>query len=86
MISPAPVLPAALILAGSRPGAPDPVAAAEGLSHKALVGIAGKPMLAHVAAALRDAGAARIAVVANDPAVIALAESLGCEVLRCVPG
>ncbi|QDK34204.1 MULTISPECIES: nucleotidyltransferase family protein [Sphingomonadaceae] len=86
MISPAPVLPAALILAGSRPGAPDPVAAAEGLSHKALVGIAGKPMLAHVVAALRDAGAERIAVVANDPAVIALAETLGCEVLPAAAG
>lgn len=73
--------PAALILAGSRPGAPDPVASAEGVAHKALVEICGKPMLAHVVDALRCADMGRIAVSANDPTVIKLAESLGCEVL-----
>jgi CTP:molybdopterin cytidylyltransferase MocA len=78
--------PSALILAGSRPGAPDPVAAAEGLSHKALVELEGKPMLAHVAEALRDAGIARLAVVANDPAVVALAELLGCETVPAEAG
>lgn len=71
----------ALILAGSRPGAPDAVAEAEGVSHKSLVEIAGKPMLAHVVAALRDAGISRIAVSANDDTVRALALELGCEVL-----
>lgn len=75
-----------LILAGSRPGAPDPVASAEGVSHKALVEIAGKPMLAHVASALRRAGIARIAVVANDPRVMGLAEELGCEVIAAAAG
>nr|WP_314469082.1 nucleotidyltransferase family protein [uncultured Novosphingobium sp.] len=79
-------LPAALILAGSRPGTPDPVAAAEGLSHKALVELEGRPMLAHVVQALRDAGIARLAVVANDPAVIALAELLGCETIPAAAG
>ncbi|MYL99611.1 NTP transferase domain-containing protein [Novosphingobium sp. FGD1] len=78
--------PAALVLAGSRPGAPDPVAAAEGVSHKALVQIAGRPMLAHVVSALRAAGIERIAVSASDKAVRALACELGCEVLETGPG
>lgn len=78
--------PAALVLAGSRPGAPDPVAAAEGVSHKALVRIAGRPMLAHVVSALRAAGIERIAVSASDGAVRALARELGCEVLETGPG
>lgn len=76
----------ALILAGSRPGAPDPVAEAEGVAHKALVEIAGKPMLAHVVAALRDAGIPRIAVSAGDDAVRALANDLRCEVLATGAG
>lgn len=75
-----PMRPSALILAGSRPGAPDPVAVSEGVSHKSLVEIAGKPMLAHVVSALRGAGIARIAVSANDAKVHDLALSLGCEV------
>jgi len=75
------MIPAALVLAGSRPGAPDPVALAEGVAHKALVAIAGEPMLARVVAALRAAGIARIAVSANHPEVIALAQALDCEVL-----
>ncbi|EIZ79155.1 hypothetical protein WSK_2342 [Novosphingobium sp. Rr 2-17] len=70
-----------LILAGSRAGAPDPFAMAEGVSHKALIEIHGQPMLGRVVAALREAGIARIAVSANDPAVMALAQTLGCEVL-----
>jgi hypothetical protein len=82
----APILPAALVLAGSRPGAPDPVAAAEGVSHKALVQIAGRPMLAHVVGALRDAGIERIAVSANDPHVRDLALLLGCEVVATGAG
>ncbi len=76
----------ALILAGSRPGAPDPVAEAEGVAHKSLVEIAGKPMLAHVVAALREAGIARIAVSASDPQVRDLALQLGCEVLATGTG
>jgi GTP:adenosylcobinamide-phosphate guanylyltransferase len=76
----------ALILAGSRPGAPDPVAEAEGVAHKSLVEIAGKPMLAHVVVALREAGIARIAVSASDPHVRDLAAELGCEVLATGTG
>ncbi|MBT0668710.1 NTP transferase domain-containing protein [Novosphingobium profundi] len=76
----------ALVLAGSRPGAPDPVASAEKVAHKALVPIEGTPMLARVVAALRGAGIVRIAVVANAPEVIALAQDLGCEVLPAEAG
>ncbi|HKT85002.1 MAG TPA: nucleotidyltransferase family protein [Novosphingobium sp.] len=75
-----------LILAGSRTGAPDPVADGEGVSHKALVQIAGKPMLAHVVAALRGAGIARVAVAANDPGVIAAAGALGCDIIAAAAG
>ncbi|EJL30063.1 GTP--adenosylcobinamide-phosphate guanylyltransferase [Novosphingobium sp. AP12] len=78
--------PAALILAGSRPGAPDPVAAAEGVSHKSLVEIAGRPMLSHVVSALREAGIERIAVSASDADVRDLALRLGCEVLATGAG
>lgn len=70
---------AALILAGSRPGAPDPVAGAEGVAHKALATVAGETLLARVAGAL--AGAARVAVSANDPVVISEATRLGLDVL-----
>ncbi len=41
----------ALVLAGSR-GPEDPVARAAGVSHKAFAGLAGRPMIAHVLAAL----------------------------------
>lgn len=78
--------PAALVLAGSRPGAPDPVAVAEGVAHKALAEIAGAPMLAHVVTALRGAGITRIAVSASAPEVIALARDLGCDVLATGAG
>jgi CTP:molybdopterin cytidylyltransferase MocA len=77
---------AALILAGSRPGAPDPVAVAEGLAHKALVPVGGRPMLARVAEALRGAGIARIAVSADEPGVVAFARAIGCEVIAPGPG
>lgn len=78
-------LPAALILAGSRPG-PDPVAQAEGVAHKALIDIAGRPMLARVHAALAAAGAARIVVSADEPDVVALARSLGCDIVAPAVG
>lgn len=74
-------LPAALVLAGSRPGASDPVATAEGVAHKALVDVGGQPMLARVVSALRDAGVSTIAVSASERQVVALAQALGCTVL-----
>jgi GTP:adenosylcobinamide-phosphate guanylyltransferase len=77
---------AALILAGSRSGVADPVAESEGVSHKALIEVDGTPMLARVAAALRAAGFARVAVSANDPDVVALAEALGLTVLAPAGG
>lgn len=43
----------AIVLAGSRPG-PDPLLSGSGVSTKALLPIAGKPMLVHVVTALRD--------------------------------
>ena len=46
----------ALVLAGSRGGI-DPVASYAGVSHKALIGIAGQTMLSRVVSALREAGA-----------------------------
>lgn len=75
----------ALVLAGSRPGV-DPVAEAAGVSAKALAEIAGAPMLARVVAALREAGAGRIAVAASDAEVVALAESLDCEIVAAAAG
>jgi CTP:molybdopterin cytidylyltransferase MocA len=72
---------AALILAGSRPGAPDPVAVAEHAPHKALVEVGGVPMLGRVVAALREAGIAQIAVSADNPHVVALAAMLDCTVI-----
>lgn len=73
---------ATLILAGSRPGAPDPVARAEGVAHKALATVGGETLLARVAAACPG----RIAVSAGDPAVIAEARRLGLDVLPPAAG
>jgi GTP:adenosylcobinamide-phosphate guanylyltransferase len=67
-VSPQPV--AALVLAGSRRGAEDPVAKAAGRSHKALVPVGGRPMLARVIDALLAApsvGEIRIAI--EDPSL-----------------
>lgn len=75
----------ALILAGSRPGG-DPVARAEGLGAKALVDVAGQAMLSRVIAAVREAGADRIGVVASDPDTIALAEAQGCVIIPAASG
>lgn len=76
---------AALILAGSR-GGPDAVADYAGVAHKALIELEGRPLLARVAQALQAAGAARIGVSCNDPAVAALARDLGLEVLHAAAG
>lgn len=76
---------AALVLAGSR-SERDPVAEAAGVPVKALAEIAGAPMLARVVAALRQAGAQRIAVAAANDEVCALAGSLGCEIVAAAAG
>ncbi len=75
----------ALVLAGERPGRPDPVAQAAGVAHKALAEVGGAPMLARVAAALRGAGVGRIAVSTSHPRVAELARALGADVLPASP-
>lgn len=61
-----------LVLAGSRPG-PDPLLAGTTLSSKALLPIAGRPMLAHVLDALGSApSVGTIIVVAQDTAALRL--------------
>jgi GTP:adenosylcobinamide-phosphate guanylyltransferase len=50
-------------------------------SHKALIRLQGRTLLARVAGALRDAGAVRISVVSSHPDVRAEAAVLGLEVL-----
>ncbi len=57
----------ALVLAGSRPGRPDPVALAEGLCHKALADIGGQPKLARGISAPHGARVARGAGGAREP-------------------
>jgi CTP:molybdopterin cytidylyltransferase MocA len=60
----------ALILAGSR-GPDDPMAKAAGVSHKALLPVAGRPMLLRVAEALRaTVGIQRVYVCIEDARVI----------------
>lgn len=75
----------ALVLAGSRKAA-DPVAAYAGVSQKALIPLAGSPLLARVLSALRAAGVARICVVASHPDVVALAAAEGAETLPAEAG
>ena len=70
----------ALILAGSR-GPDDPMAKAAGVSHKALLPVAGVPMLLRVTEALRaTCGIGRIYVCIEDARVIARVPAL--EALR----
>nr|WP_166177933.1 NTP transferase domain-containing protein [Altererythrobacter segetis] len=76
----------AVILAGSRPGAEDPVAAAEGVAHKVLAKVAGHTLLERVVRALRDAGIEDIAVSASHHAVEAEARRLGTTVLSTARG
>lgn len=60
----------ALVLAGQRPGETDPLAEAAGVACKALVPVAGVPMLPRVVAALRAAGGVGRVVVLGDPATL----------------
>ena len=78
--------PKALVLAGSRPGAPDPVAMAEGVPHKVLALVDGQTLLERVVEALRRAGIEEIAVSANHPAVEAEARRLGAALLPTARG
>lgn len=76
----------AVVLAGSRPGAPDPVAEAEGVAHKVLATIAGKTLLECVVQSLRHCGATEIAVSASNPAVETEARRLGVTLLPTARG
>lgn len=76
----------ALVLAGTRPDGADPVAASEGVAHKALAVVAGQSLLARVVGALEAAGATTIAVAASDPAVEAEARRLGTMVVPTARG
>lgn len=76
----------ALVLAGSRPGAADPVADAEGVPHKALATVAGQTLLERVVRSLKEAGIAQVAVSANHPAVEAEARRLGAVLLPTAQG
>ena len=76
----------AVVLAGSRPGAPDPVAEAEGVAHKVLATVAGATLLERVVQSLRHCGATEIAVSANNPAVEAEARRLGATLLPTARG
>lgn len=61
----------ALVLAGTRPGKPDPVAIAGGVSHKALLPIDGVPMVVRVVNALQAVPAiGQIVVCLEDPTVL----------------
>jgi GTP:adenosylcobinamide-phosphate guanylyltransferase len=60
----------ALVLAGSRRGAKDPVAAAAGVSHKAIVPVCGRPMLARVVdALLATPPVGRIRIAIEEPSL-----------------
>jgi CTP:molybdopterin cytidylyltransferase MocA len=76
----------ALVLAGSRPNAPDPVAESEGVPHKVLAIAGGTTLLERVVQALRETGADTVAVSANHPAVEAEAHRLGATLLPTAPG
>lgn len=71
---------AALVLAGSRRGG-DPLAGVEGMSHKALIVLEGRPLLERVVTALREAGADPIAVCCDEGPVAELARQLATQVI-----
>lgn len=78
--------PVVLVLAGSRPGARDPVAETEGVPHKVLAQIDGKTLLDRVVHAARAFGAPEVAVSANHPAVETEARRLGVTLLPTASG
>ncbi len=63
--------PTILVLAGKRDGALDPLAERAGVTHKAVVPIAGKPLIGHVLATLEKAwDDAQILVSIHDESVL----------------
>lgn len=68
---------AAIVLAAQRAGVVDPLAADHGVTHKCLVPIGGRPLIAHVVAALRATpGLDRLRVVVEPEAAPALRAAL----------
>lgn len=77
----------ALILAGTRPGVPDPMAQACGVSHKALIPIGGIPMVLRVIHALQATpGIGRIAVCIDNPDVLTGLVPSDIDILPAAPG
>lgn len=75
-----------LILAGSRGGEVDPVAAYAGVAHKGLIVLEGRTLLARVLDAARGAGAASIGVSANDEAIRAALAGTDVKLLPTAAG
>jgi len=75
----------ALILAGSRGGV-DPVADYAGVTHKGLIRLHDRTLLARVVEAVAAAGAARIGVSTGDPVIRAALQGLPAEALEAAPG
>ncbi|MEO1167535.1 MAG: NTP transferase domain-containing protein [Pseudomonadota bacterium] len=64
-------VPTILVLAGKRDGALDPLAERAGVSHKAVIPVAGKPLISHVLRRLEEAwDDAKIVVSIHDPNVL----------------
>lgn len=78
--------PAALVLAGRRPGPPGPLELQEGVEDKALIVVGGQTMLARAVAAVRAAGCARVLVAASGEMVAEAARALSCEVIEAAAG
>ena len=73
----------ALVLAGKRSGALDPLAEAAGVAQKCVVPVAGKPLIEHVVAALADCPEVRaIRVVAHEPDEIAAIDAVAAQVAQ----
>ena len=75
-----------LVLAGSRGGEIDPVAAYAGVGHKALITLEGKTLLQRVLGAVHAAGPERVGVAANDEAVKAALADARVVVLPTASG
>ncbi|NNC73334.1 MAG: NTP transferase domain-containing protein [Sphingomonadaceae bacterium] len=63
--------PTILVLAGKRDGVPGPLAEAAGVSHKAIMLVAGRPLIAHILSTLEAAwDDAKILVSIHDPSIL----------------
>lgn len=75
-----------LVLAGSRAGEIDPVAAYAGVGHKALITLEGRTLLDRVLDAVRAAGPETIGVAANDEAIKTRLAGAGLVILPTASG